>query len=88
MNIKRFSKKESLAFLNAFQAKIIEFANNEGIILSQHFDSVDAFKQFVIALAMKMLTDMGIETRVAYDLVMGDGSYDELAARIWEDCQE
>ena len=77
-----------LELLNSFQRLVIEFANKEGIILQNEFKSVDAFKEFVIGLLFRMLTDMGVETDTAFDLVFGDGAYNRLAESVWNSARE
>jgi hypothetical protein len=74
---------KSLTLLNAVQKLLVDFANDQQISLAAEFGTVDNFKRFVIAFTFKQLTELGIETREAYDLVFGDGSYDRLAEDVW-----
>jgi hypothetical protein len=76
--------KTGKELLNAVQAMLIEFANSNNISLRDEFKSVDQFKQFVIALTVKSLTDNGIETSKAFDIVFGDGSFEQLANDVWQ----
>ena len=76
--------KTGKELLNAVQAMLIDFANSNNINLRDEFKSVDQFKQFVIALTVKTLTDSGIELSKAYDIVFGDGSFEKLANDVWE----
>jgi hypothetical protein len=78
---------QSLELLNKVQSLLIEFANQEGISLQDEFASVEDFKKFVIGFTFKILTDKGVSTKDAYDMVAGDGAYDTLAERVWNDAQ-
>lgn len=69
--------------LNKVQSLLINFANESGISLKSEFGTIDAFKQFVIAFTFKMLTNLGIETEKAFDLVFGSGEYNALAESVW-----
>jgi hypothetical protein len=70
--------------LNAIQAQLINFANDSGIILLDEFKTVAKFKEFVIAFTIKSLMDIGLTIREAYDLVFDAGSFDALAASVWQ----
>ncbi len=70
--------------LNQVQRKIIDFANENNIDLRTQFKTVEKFKEFVIAFTIKSLVDIGMEINKAYDLVMGDGKYEELANSVWQ----
>lgn len=69
--------------LKKMQRLLVDFANKEGINLQDEFGTVEAFKKFVIALTFKALTDSGIETGEAYDMIFGNGQYEELAEKTW-----
>lgn len=73
--------------LNAIQAKLIEFANDNAISLHDEFGTVAKFKEFVIAFTFKMLIEVGCTTEKAFDIVFGDGSYNKLAEDVWAKCQ-
>ena len=75
---------DSKTLLNAVQKLFIDFANSEGIVLSDHFKSTDAFKQFVIGFTVKSLTDAGVPVATATDLALGDGAYESIANSVWE----
>jgi hypothetical protein len=68
--------------LNGIQSIIIDFANREGINLADEFATVQDFKQFVIALTFKQLTDMGIEVEKAFDMTLGDGQFQAMFDRL------
>jgi hypothetical protein len=72
--------------LNEVQKLLIAFANEEGISLHAEFKTVEAFKQFVIAFTIRSLMEIGLEINKAYDVVMGDGSYEKLANDVWAAC--
>lgn len=78
---------KSINLLNAVKDLLIEFANKEGIILANEFDSVEDFKRFIIAFTVKSLVDLGMTVQDAYDAAMGDGAYDELVEKVWNECQ-
>ena len=77
----------SIQLLNDVQRFLVDFANREGINLADDFETVGDFKQFVIGLTIKTLVDIGLSVSEAYDTAMGDGAYNALAERIWNDCQ-
>jgi hypothetical protein len=78
---------KSLELLNKVQAFIIDYATNSGISLHDHFASVDQFKNFVIALTFRTLTEAGISTEDAFNAVCGDGAFKRLADDLWEQFQ-
>lgn len=78
----------NLNLLNTVQRMVIDFANSEGINLQQHFKSIDQFKTFIVALIIKTLVDNGVAIDKAYDTVMGDGEYENLANEVWEQAQK
>jgi len=73
----------STELLNKVQTFMIDFANSKNIRLDREFDSVEQFKQFVIAFTFKTLREIGIETDTAFDIVFGDGAYAKLAEEVW-----
>lgn len=73
----------SIELLNKIQTELIAFANRQGINLANEFKTVDDFKQFVIALTYKMLIDLGVEPKEAFDMTLGDGAYDRLVEITW-----
>lgn len=78
---------KGLDLLNAIQAMLIDFANKNGIILSQEFETVQKFKDFVIAFTFNSLTSIGLSVREAYDVIFSDGAFDALAERVWNENQ-
>lgn len=78
----------SLQLLNGVQQYMIQFANEKGISLQDEFGTVEAFKKFVIAFTFKTLVDMGIETKQAYDLCFGEGRFDELVDKVWNNANK
>ena len=81
------SQNKSIEILNACQKFIVDHANTNGIVLADSFASVEEFKKFVFALTFKTLIDAGMATSEAYDLLMGDGAYEEMADRVWSMAQ-
>lgn len=75
--------KPGTQILNDVQQLLIDFANKEGIVLANDFATVDEFKRFVIGFTFKALTDIGLATDKAYDIIFGDGAYVEMAANVW-----
>ena len=75
---------KSLELLNAVQKLLVSFATESGIDLRAEFGTVEAFKKFVIAFTFKQLVELGVAVNEAYDMVLGDGSYDDLAAKVWD----
>lgn len=64
--------------LNQVQSFLIAQANAKGINLADSFDSVEDFKQFVIAFAFKGLQDAGMDVETSFDAVTGEGQYEAL----------
>lgn len=73
--------------LNNVKNFIIETSNENGIILSEAFDSRVEFMNFTIGLTITHLIGIGFDTKGAYDLVMGDGAYKQLSADVWASLQ-
>jgi hypothetical protein len=78
---------KSIDLLNNVQGFIINFANKSGISLHDQFKSVDQFKQFVVAITFRTLTEAGMSTEEAFNAVCGDGSFKRLADELWETLQ-
>jgi hypothetical protein len=78
---------KSTELLNKVQRFIINFANESGISLHEHFKSIDQFKQFVIAITFRTLTEAGVSTEDAFNAVCGDGAFKRLADDLWETLQ-
>lgn len=72
----------NIQLLNGIQSIIIDFANREGIALSDHFATVADFKGFVVAFAFKQFREMGIEIDKAFDMTLGDGAFQEMYDRL------
>jgi len=81
-------ESQSLELLNNVQSLLVEFANKEGINLQADFGTVEEFKKFVISLTFKMLTDIGVEVKDAYDMVFGEGRYETMVNQIWNAAHE
>jgi len=79
---------ESLALLNEVKDLFIEFANKSNIDLQERFGTVEKFRKFLIAFTFMQLTEMGVEVKDAYDIVMGCGQYDALIEKVWQDAQK
>jgi hypothetical protein len=62
---------------------------NPGIIKALNFaiTTTGCTKNQAISLVIKTLVETGIPLRTAYDAVLGEGSYDELAGEVWEALQ-
>lgn len=73
--------------LNGIQSLMIDFANKNNINLCDEFGTVENFKKFVVAFAIKTLVEKGMEIASAYDVVMGDGAYETLVNEVWSRCQ-
>jgi hypothetical protein len=61
----------------------IEFANNNKISLAAEFGSQEAYERFIVAMAIKALTDAGVQMSVAFDAVLGDGEYKKISEEIF-----
>ena len=73
----------NLSLLNKLKAGIINFANTNGIILSQSFKTKQAFNDFVVSLAIKTLTDNGVSFPEAFDKILGAGTYQTMSDDCW-----
>ena len=78
---------KSTDLLNKVQGFVINFANESGISLHDQFKSVDQFKQFVVAITFRTLTEAGVSTEDAFNAVCGDGSFKRLADELWDTLQ-
>lgn len=81
------TKMTGNTLLNEVQKRMVDFANSNSISLHDEFGTVEKFKTFVVAFTIKMMVDIGIEISKAYDIVMGDGAYTQLANDVWAKCQ-
>lgn len=79
--------------LNGVQEMLINFANKNGIVLTEQFGTVEQFKVFVINFTIKSIMDLAkemgteLEFNKVYDMVLGDGAYVQLANQVWESLQ-
>lgn len=73
--------------LNAIKNLLVKFANENNIILAHEFGTPAKFKEFVIAFTFKQLKELGVDTKDAFDMLMGDGAFDEMANSVWESAQ-
>ena len=74
----------SLKLLNAVREYIVNFATENNIVLANEFKSRGDFQKFVVAISIKTLVDAGFDLAEAFNLVMGEGAYQDLAAKVWE----
>ena len=44
---------------------------------------MDEFKRFVVSFSMHLLIEAGKTVQEAYDIVMGDGSWQQLSDDVW-----
>lgn len=78
----------NLNFLNAVRGLIVDHASAHGINLREQFGTREKFIGFVTACAIKAAQDIaGLSLRDAYDLVMGEGAYQQLADEVWAAAQ-
>tara|TARA_R110000824_G_scaffold172434_1_gene350331 strand:+ start:50668 stop:50922 length:255 start_codon:yes stop_codon:yes gene_type:complete len=74
--------------LNAFQKIIIDGANENGILLQNEFETKEDFKTWMISFTIATVKkEAGLTIQEAYDFVLGDGSFRDLADSCWEKCQ-
>jgi hypothetical protein len=80
----------NIELLNTVKNGLITFANKEGIVLADHFETIAKFQEFVIAFTIRAIVDLdlGIDASGAFDLVCGDGSFRKLADDIWNQLQK
>jgi hypothetical protein len=70
------------------QRFVIDTATENGQLLDDQFASKNDFKQFIIALTMRMLIDqIGMTTEQAFDAVMGAGRFQALCDESFEKLQ-
>lgn len=84
---KPFANGLNTKVLNGLRRLIIDFANEKGILLQSEFGTPEKFKEFIVALAFKILTDNGMSVKNAMDFLMGDGTYDQIANEVWNAAQ-
>ena len=73
--------------LNAVKNLIVDFANSNGICLITQFRTQDNFKKFVISLCFTELVKSGIRTETAFDFLLGDGAFNQMANDCWHAMQ-
>jgi len=69
--------------LNAVKSLVIKFANESGIALASEFKSVAEFQQFIIGLTVKFMVQAGFEIDAALDVVLGSGTFKQIADDVW-----
>ena len=85
MNNKSRGHIMNTELLNAVKDQIIKIANSNGMILKDEFGTIENFQKFVFSLTIKMVMEIGnISVEKAYDLVMGEGSFQNLSNEVWE----
>ena len=78
------SNTNQLAMLNGVQTLLISEANANGINLADNFATVEDFKKFVITMSIRALVDAGQEFRTAFEMVLGEGSYETMAHSVYD----
>jgi hypothetical protein len=70
-----------LDLLNKVQSIFIDYANANGINLADHFETPQAFKDFIVGAAFKGLRDAGADVATAFNATVGEGQYEAAFAR-------
>ncbi len=78
---------KSLELLNKARNYIVSFANENRIDLRTVFPDAETFQRFVIGICFRTLTENGVETSEAFDMLLGDGAFRKLSDSIWEHFQ-
>ena len=77
-----------LELINGVKQIIVDFANTEGIVLSELYKTREEFNTFIIGFTIRAVKEIaGFSTREAYDVVMGEGAFTQLANDVWHDLQ-
>jgi len=79
---------KSLQVLNAAKDFIVKDATARGVNLEDEFGTPDKFKEFVFAMTFKALKDGGLSTQEAFDVVAGEGAFEDMANKVWENAQK
>ena len=75
----------NVELIQAIQGKLIDIATENGIDLADEFKTRKAWKDFVLSFTVKAVMDvMQWDVRKAYDVVLGNGKFQELADGVWE----
>ncbi len=75
--------------LNTIKDELIRIANEKGIVLQDTFGTPEKFKQMIISLTIdSVMQARQIPLDQAYDIVMGDGAYQDMAGRVFNILQE
>ncbi len=74
-------KMNHLDLLNQVQSFLIAQANEKGINLADSFATVQEFKDFVVGVAFKGLTEAGMNVEQAFDATLGAGKYEKTLAK-------
>jgi hypothetical protein len=74
--------------LQTLSSLLIKTANEKNISLQDEFGTREKFQQFVIAMAIKSVMEIGnLSLKDAYDFVLGSGEYQKLSDFVWESAQ-
>lgn len=71
--------------LNGLKRTMINYFNENGILISDHFATTDDFDAFVVRTAIReVMSARGLDVSAAYDVVLGDGEYKRLSDAVAE----
>lgn len=74
----------NLELLNAAKDMIVNQANKDGLSLADIFGTPEQFRQAVVSMLIVSIMDiMDVEVSAAYDLVLGEGSYQTILDDCW-----
>ena len=77
----------NIELLNKVNSYLVDQATANGVDLQTEFGTVDNWKKFVMSLTFKTLRELNVATDVAFDLVFGNGQYEDLVNSVWEAAQ-
>jgi hypothetical protein len=71
--------------LNAAKKLIVEFANDNNIVISESFPNKKSFNEFVISLTIKSIMQiLKVDIKDAWNMVFGDDSYKQFAENVFD----
>ena len=77
--------KEGKEIFNFLKDEVVSNANKNGVDLQKEFGTQEKFKAFLLSQSIKLTMEtMKIELKVAYELICGEGSYNELVASVYK----
>ena len=69
--------------IDAAKSLLIQFANESGISLADHFKTTAKFTQFTMSLIVKVATDAGLPADEALKMLVGDEAFEQFISDLY-----